>query len=161
MRAIEELRDPWALALAEASAFSAYIFGGRDWEIAVTPFAVLAVRAVAGLLIPVPPIVPTPVLTPGEYLVARLIAQGLTRAQIAKRLKVARRAVDRIEVRILAKIGGTYEDIPKWVGTPRAPEPQPRHWYERTLVRGTLSGAGLISLVWTLYNIAKAFWPHP
>lgn len=161
MRAIEELRDPWALALAEASMFSAYIFGGRDWQVVVMPFAVLAVRAIAGVLMPVPPTVPTPVLTPGEYLVARLMAQGLTRAQIAKRLKVTRRAVDRIVVRILAKIGGAYEDIPKWVGTPRAPEPQPRHWYERTLVRGTLSGAGLISLVWTLYNIAKAFWPHP
>ncbi|TMD61403.1 MAG: helix-turn-helix transcriptional regulator [Chloroflexi bacterium] len=159
MRALEELRDPWAIALAEATAFSAYIFGGREWQIAAAPVAVLAVRVVTGLLMPVSPIVPTPELTPDEYVVARLIAQGRSNAQIGRRMKISERAVDLHESRIVTKIGGQRRDIAKWVGTPAA-DPLPRHWFERTLVRGTLSGAGLISLVWTLYNIVKTFWPQ-
>jgi len=152
MRALEELRDPWALALAQASAFSAYLLGGRDWQIAAVPLAVLAVRIAAGLLMPASR-VPTQSLTENEYVVGRLIAEGLTNEQIAEQLKTTHKAVDRIERRILAKIGGTRADIAQHVGAPRPPEPLPRHWYERTIVRGTLAGAGLISLVWTLYNI--------
>jgi hypothetical protein len=63
-----------------------------------------------------------------------------------------------MERRITAKIGGTREDIKRYIGVPGTPEPPPRHWYERTIVRGTLAGAGLISLVWTLYNIAIRVW---
>ena len=35
------------------------------------------------------------------------------------------------------------------------PEPPARHWYERTVVRGTLAGGGLIGFFWTSYQIAK------
>jgi DNA-binding CsgD family transcriptional regulator len=152
MRAIEELRDPLALALAAASAYSAYLFGGRDWQIAAIPIAVLAVRVIAGLLLPLP-VLPTPRLTSDEYVIARLMARGFTNTQIGEQLRATPRAIDRLEARIVAKIGGTREDIVRYVGAPGAPEPPPRHWYERTIVRGTLAGAGLISLVWTLYNI--------
>lgn len=153
MRAFEELRDPWALALAAASAFSAYLLGGRDWQIVAVPVAVLVVRIAAGLVMPASRTLPAQALTKDEYVVARLIAQGLTNTHIADQLKTTEKAIDRVERRILAKIGGTRADIAAYVGAPSTPEPLPRHWYERTIVRGTLAGAGLISLVWTLYNI--------
>ena len=153
MRAIEELRDPLALALAGASAFSAYLFGGRDWQIAAVPIAVLAVRVIAGLALPLSPVLPTPRLTSDEYVVARLIARGFANEQIAEQLRTTPRAIGRLEARIVAKNGGTRDDIIRYVGAPSAPEALPRHWYERTIVRGTLAGGGLISLVWTLYNI--------
>jgi hypothetical protein len=40
------------------------------------------------------------------------------------------------------------------------PEPPARYWYERTPVRGTLAGGGLIGLCWTSYQIAKTLWPR-
>jgi len=60
MRAIEELRDPWALAFAAASAYAAYLFGGHDWQIVAVAVAVLAVRVAAGLLLPLAPVPPSP-----------------------------------------------------------------------------------------------------
>ena len=153
MRAIEELRDPWALAFAAASAYLAYLFGGYDWQIVGVAVAVLAVRVAAGLLLPLAPLPPAPHLTSEEYVIARLIARGLTNTEIADQLKTTTRAIDRLEARIGAKIGGGRDDIARHVGT-STPEPQPRHWYERTVFRGTLAGAGLISLMWTLYNIS-------
>ncbi|TMF55564.1 MAG: hypothetical protein E6I19_08120 [Chloroflexi bacterium] len=82
MRAIEELRDPWALAFAAASAYAAYLFGGHDWQIVAVAVAVLAVRVAAGLLLPLAPVPPAPRLTSEEYVIARRSVEAATISRV-------------------------------------------------------------------------------
>ena len=52
MRALNELRDPWAIAFAQAAAFVTYfLFAAPLWQSALAAAAVLGARVVAGVTI--------------------------------------------------------------------------------------------------------------
>jgi len=164
MRALNELRDPWAIALAQVAAFVTYLFAGAAWQIAVSVVAVLGARVVAGLAIPVstPTIPPPSLLTEAELAVARYVAMGRTDDEVAQRTQTSEKLARKRRETVMTKLGFQHEwELREWALAHRLiPEPPARHWYERTLVRGTLAGGGLIGLFWTSYQIAKTLWPQ-
>jgi DNA-binding CsgD family transcriptional regulator len=164
MRAINELRDPWAIAFAQVAAFLTYLFGGPAWQIALSAVAVLAVRLAAGLTMPLstPTIPPPSLLTEAELAVARYVAMGRTDQDIAQRTQSTDKMVRRRKQSAMTKFGFEHDwELREWALAHRIiPEPPARHWYERTLVRGTLSGGGLIGLCWTSYQILKLVLPQ-
>src|SRR5947209_7292807 len=164
MRALNELRDPWAIALAQVAAFVTYLFAGAAWQIAVSVVAVLGARVVAGLAIPVstPTIPPPSLLTEAELAVARYVAMGRTDDEVAQRKQTSEKLARKRRETVMTKLGFQHEwELREWALAHRLiPEPPARHWYERTLVRGTLAGGGLIGLFWTSYQIAKTLWPQ-
>jgi len=164
MRALNELRDPWAIALAQVAAFVTYLFAGAAWQIAVSVVAVLGARVVAGLAIPMstPTIPPPSLLTEAELAVARYVAMGRTDDEVAQRTQTSEKLARKRRETVMTKLGFQHEwELREWALAHRLiPEPPARHWYERTLVRGTLAGGGLIGLFWTSYQIAKTLWPQ-
>ncbi|HYV23063.1 MAG TPA: hypothetical protein VEN31_10460 [Candidatus Bathyarchaeia archaeon] len=164
MRVLNELRDPWAIALAQVAAFVTYLFAGAAWQIALSAVAVLGARVVAGLAIPVstPTIPPPSLLTEAELAVARYVAMGRTDDEVAQRTQTSEKLARKRRETVMTKLGFQHEwELREWALAHRLiPEPPARHWYERTLVRGTLAGGGLIGLFWTSYQIAKTLWPQ-
>jgi DNA-binding CsgD family transcriptional regulator len=156
---VQELRDPLAIGLAQLTAFIAFYFIGSPlWQVVGAPVLVLGVRAAAGLRMPVkPPDMPPPsVLTPKETATVVYIVKGFPLAQIAEREGVTIEAIQKREGSALKKLGNpTRSDLEDWaVRNGLVPEPRPRHWYERVLIRGTLAGGGLIGIVWMIYQMA-------
>jgi DNA-binding CsgD family transcriptional regulator len=164
MRAVNELRDPWALAFAQLAAFLTYLFAGAPWQIAAAAVAVLGVRVVAGLTMPLstPTIPPPSLLTEAELAVARYVAMGRTDEEIAHRTQSTEKIVRKRRQSVMTKLGFDHDwELRDWALAHRLiPEPPARHWYERTLVRGTLSGGGLIGLCWTSYQILRLTLPQ-
>jgi len=163
MRVLSELRDPWAIGFAQAAAFVSYLFGAPAWQIAGAAAAVLGVRVAAGLTMP-PSTNPTPppsLLSEAELAVARYVAMGRTDEEIAVRTHSNEKIVRKRRQTVMKKLGFDHDwELREWALVHRLiPEPPARHWYERTLVRGTLAGGGLIGLCWTSYQIAKTIWP--
>jgi hypothetical protein len=148
--ALDELRDSWAIAVAEVTAFLAYGLGRTELEALAVGVAVLAVRVVAGLLLP--PSIPVPGRKRGLPMRDRQIlshhAKGSSVQDIAKLMKVSERYVRRV-VR----------------GAPAPPSPDkrkddtPKHWYDHPLVRGTLTAGGFLGLAWTIYQILTRLGP--
>jgi len=157
MRVLSELRDPWAIGFAQAAAFASYLFGAPVWQIAAAAAAVLGVRVAAGLTMPpsIPTTPPPSLLSEPELAVARYVAMGRTDEEIAVRTHSTERAVRKRRESVMAKLGFEHDwELREWALAHRLiPEPPARHWYERTLVRGTLAGGGLIGFLWTLYQI--------
>jgi DNA-binding CsgD family transcriptional regulator len=164
MRVLNELRDPWAIAFAQVAAFLTYLFAGTAWQIAASAAVVLAVRVAAGLTIPLsaPTIPPPALLDEGELRVARYAAMGRPSEEIARRTESSERVVRRRKQSVMTKLGFEHDwELREWALAHRLiPEPPARHWYERTIVRGTLSGGGLIGLCWTSYQILKVLLPQ-
>ena len=163
MRVLTELRDPWAIGFAQAAAYVSYLFGGRVWQIVAAAAVVLSVRVVAGLTMsPSAPTTPPPsLLSEAELAVARYVALGRMDEEIAVRTHSTERAVRKRRQSVMTKLGFQHDwELREWALAHRLiPEPPARHWYERTVVRGTLAGGGLIGLFWTSYQIAKTIWP--
>jgi DNA-binding CsgD family transcriptional regulator len=119
MRALAELRDPWAILVAIAAGVVAFALA-VPWPIAIAAtVAVLSARVAAGLLFPAPaplaPILalPAPVdgaagpggaLTRKELEIAELVYQGGTNREIADRLIISERTVDNHVQHILTKL---------------------------------------------------------
>ena len=63
---------------------------------------------------------------------------------------------------VIPKLGFDHDwELREWAIAHRIiPEPPARHWYERTLMRGTLAGGGLIGLRSTSYQILKVWFPQ-
>ena len=161
MRVLSELRDPWAIAFAQAAAFVTYfLFAAPLWQSTLAAAAVLGARVVAGLTIPVstPTIPPPSLLTEAELAVSRYVAMGRTDEEIAQRTQSNEKLARKRRQTVLTKLGLQHEwELREWALAHRLiPEPPARHWYERTVMRGTLAGGGLIGLLWTAYQIAKA-----
>jgi DNA-binding NarL/FixJ family response regulator len=121
-----ELRDPWALAVALAAGSVAYAIS-VPWQFAVAAaLAVVAVRVLAGLLIPAavpaPPLtLPVTIaegpehLTPKELEVAALVYEGLRNKEIAARLFVEESTVKNHVQHIRDKLGfHTRGEIAHW-----------------------------------------------
>ena len=165
MRVLNELRDPWAIAFAQAAAVLTYfLFAAPAWQSALAAAAVLGARAVAGLTLPVsaPTIPPPSLLSEAELAVARYVAMGRTDDEIAQRTQSNEKIARKRRQTVMTKLGFAHEwELREWALAHRLiPEPPARHWYERTVVRGTLAGGGLIGLFWTSYQIAKTLWPR-
>lgn len=163
MDAVQELRDPWAIALAQVTAFVAFVvIGSPVWQVAGAAALVLIVRVIVGLLMPVrrPSIPPPSVLTPKERATVAYIVQGFTLVQIAEREDVTLEAIEKRERSARKKLGNPdHQDLVDWAVRHKiVSEPPPRHWYERSLVRGTLAGGGLIGLAWTIFQIWRTFF---
>jgi len=165
MRVVSELRDPWAIALAQAVAFVTYfLFAAPLWQSLAAAVAILGTRIVAGVGSPLstPTIPPPSLLDEPEVAVARYAAIGRTIEEIARRTQSSEEIVRLRKQSVMTKLGFEHDwELREWalvVGV--IPEPPARHWYERTFVRGTLAGGGLIGLCWTSYQIAKTIW-HP
>jgi DNA-binding CsgD family transcriptional regulator len=160
MRVLNELRDPWAIAFAQAAAFLTYfLFAAPAWQSALAAAAVLSARVVSGLTVPIStPTVPPPSLLDEEELaVARYVAMGRTFEEIAQRTQSSVKVVRRRRQSVMTKLGFEHDwELREWALLHHLiPEPPARHWYERTVVRGTLAGGGLIGFFWTSYQIAK------
>ena len=132
MRAVAELRDPWAVAIAIAAGLTA-VAVAAPWPIAIAAaLAVLWVRVIAGLALPVTarPFAPSPgdgaggpggALSPRELTIAEHVYEGLTNRQIADRLVIAERTVDNHVQHILTKLDfHSRSQIARW-------------WAERTM----------------------------
>lgn len=163
MDAVQELRDPWAIALAMVTAWVAFdVIGSPLWQVAGAAALVLVVRIIAGLLMPVkrPSIPPPSVLTPKERATVAYIVQGFTMVQIAEREDVTLEAIQKRERSARKKLGDPdHHDLVDWAVRHKiVSEPPPRHWYERSLVRGTLAGGGFIGLAWTIFQIWRTFF---
>jgi DNA-binding CsgD family transcriptional regulator len=165
MRAVNELRDPWAIAIAQAAAYVTYfLFAAPLWQSLFAATAVLGARVAAGLVLPPssPTIPPPALLDEAELRVARYAAMGRPTEEIARRTETSDRVVRRRKQSVMTKLGFEHDwELRDWALAHRLiPEPPARHWYERTLVRGTLSGGGLIGLCWTSYQILKVLLPQ-
>ena len=123
MRALIELRDPWAVAIAALAAIGAVALTA-PWQVAVgAAIAVLIVRVAAGVLVAAPapsPTLPPPALPPPgrpdfgsgpggaltrrEAEVAELVSQGLRNREIAEKLFVEVDTVENHVQHILQKL---------------------------------------------------------
>lgn len=165
IRALNELRDPWAIAIAQAAAYATYfLFAAPVWQSLVAATAVLGARVAAGLTLPVlTTTIPPPTLLDEEDLrVARYAAMGRPIEEIARRTQSSVRVARKRKQSAMTKLGFEHDwELREWALAHRIiPEPPARHWYERTLVRGTLAGGGLIGLCWTSYQILKLLLPQ-
>jgi len=165
MRVLNEMRDPWAIAFAQAAAFLTYLlFAAPVWQSVLAAAAVLSARVIAGLTIPhsTPTIPPPSLLTEVELAVARYVAMGRTDEEIAQRTQSTEKVARKRRQTVMTRLGFEHDwELREWALAHRLiPEPPARHWYERTVVRGTLAGGGLIGLFWTSYQIAKTLWPR-
>lgn len=150
-RSLEELRDAWAIALAEVAAVLAYALGRSEIEAASVAGAVLAVRVGAGVILPMPPgPKPEPPSISMRVLQVRShIDKGLTDQEIARRMKVSERYVARIRRQYVRPT-----DTPEIPATPRP-------FWDHPFVKGTLTAGGFLSLGYTLYRIiGEIFGPR-
>lgn len=167
IRVFDELRDPWAIALAQITAFFSYFVGAPVWQIVAAAAAVLAARVIAGLTLPLgrPTILPPSILTLKERGVAKLIAEGLTPDVIAIKQKQNPAAVEKTYRSILEKLEFRHPwQVRAWAITvgliPAPPRPDPiRRIIDSTLVRATLAAGSFIGLYWTLYQIWRTGCP--
>ena len=165
MRLVTELRDPWAIALAQAAAFLTYLlFAAPLWQSLAAAGLVLGARVVGGLTLPVPTptIPPLSVLNEPEQAVARYAAIGRSIEFIAQRMESSEKVTRRRKQSVMTKLGFDNDwELRVWATTVGLiPEPPAPHWYDRTLVRGTLAGGSLIGLCWTIYQILRTTAPQ-
>ena len=165
MRVLNELRDPWAIAFAQAAAVLTYfLFAAPLWQSLLAATAVLGARVLAGLTLPfsAPTIPPPSLLTDAELAVARYVAMGRTDEEIAQRIQSTEKIARKRRQTVMTKLGFDHDwELREWALAHRLiPEPPARHWYERTVVRGTLAGGGLIGLCWTIYQILRVTLPQ-
>lgn len=153
-RAANELRDPYAIALAGGTALVGNIVNAPPWQAAGAAATVLLVRVVTGLVLPTPRIVSQDTfgLTKIELHVADLMGRGLSNGEIAARLDVSRRIVDRHEKHILKKLGFEQRwEIVEWARE-REKKSQ-EHGIDHPVIRVILTVGGLIVLS---YEMIKA-----
>ena len=155
MRALSDLRDPYAVLLAAAAAVGLLVAQEGPVVALVAAASVLVFRAAAGAAVErwrpprpeprveTPP--PAPILPPGqpwyhpltrrESEVALLVAEGLTNRQIGERLHsdrtvdghVTERAVDTFVYNILNKLNvNRRAQISAWVTERRPRDPGPK-----------------------------------
>jgi hypothetical protein len=167
IRIFDELRDPWAIALAQVTAFVTYFVGAPWWQVVAATAAVLGTRVVAGFALPLgrPTILPPSILTDAERRVVKLIAEGLTPALIAEKRKLSPAAVEKTYRSILRKLEYRHPwEVRAWaitVGLVNMP-PRPsllRRLVDSTPLRATLAAGGLIGLLWTLFQIWRTTCP--
>lgn len=167
LRIFDELRDPWAIALAQVTAAISFLVGASAWQIVTATGAVLGARVVAGFAMPIgrPTVLPASILTDAERRMVKLIADGLTPALIAEKRRLSLAAVEKTYRSILQKLEVRHPwEIRAWaitVGIVNKP-PRPsllRRIVDSTPVRATLTAGGLIGLLWTLYQIWRTSCP--
>ncbi len=142
-RALEELDDFWAIALAQVTAVLAYDRGREEWLAVSLGIAVLAVRVVAGLAWPEPGPRRTPRPMPRrEREIRAHIAKGRTDQEIARLMRLSERYVKRVRRATGARPPSA----------PQAPA-APRNWYDHPIVRGTVTAGALLGLLKTLFEI--------
>ena len=158
-RLVQEARDSWVIAIVELTVLAAYFVAGAPlWQALLAGVAVLATRVVVGLLRPVAGYTfdPLSVLPPREIAIATLVCRGLSDGQIAKRLGIPPRAVREAIPAVQAKLGlENREQLIAFVGRWLPDVGSVQHWYERSIVRGTLAAGGFMGLGWTSYQIVK------
>jgi hypothetical protein len=167
MRVFDELRDPWALALAQVTAFVSYFVGAPVWQVVAATSAVLGARVIAGFALPLgrPTILPSSVLTEGERRMVKLIAEGLTPTLIAEKRKLNPITVEKTYRSILNKLEYRHPwEVRAWAITVGLVTKPPRpSWLRRVIdstpVRGTVTAGALIGLLWTLFQIWRTSCP--
>src|SRR5439155_6723807 len=160
MRVFNELRDPWAIAFAQAAAVLTYfLFAAPAWQSALAAAAVLTARAVAGLTMPfsAPTIPPPSLLNEVELAVARYVAMGRTDEEIAQRTQSTEKITRKRRQTVMTKLGFDHDwELRDWALAHRLiTVPPARLWYDRRLVWGTLYGGVRLGLCWTTYLISS------
>lgn len=167
IRIFDELRDPWAIALAEVAVVVTYLLGAPVWQSLAAGTAVLATRIVAGFRFPLdrPTVLPPSVLTQHERTIAKLIAEGLSLELIASKKKLNLESLEKTYRSILEKLELRHDwEVRAWaitVGLVLRP-PRPgllERIINSTPVRATLTAGGLVGLLWTLYQIWRTSCP--
>jgi DNA-binding CsgD family transcriptional regulator len=174
IRTFDELRDPWAIALAQVTAVISYLMGAPAWQIVAATGAVLGARVVAGFALPLgrPTVLPPSILTDAERRMVRLIADGLTPTLIAEKRRLSPPAVEKTYRAILNKLEFRHPwEVRAWAITVGLVNKPPRasavrRLIDSTPVRGTLTAGGVIGLLWTLFQIwrtsclgLRLLWP--
>jgi len=151
---IDQLRDPWAILLAESLTFFLYRAEEPLERALAAGASVLLVRVAFGVLLgkPAPPAMR---LTSDEKTLARhVVCEGLTDAQIGVLLHVPERSVGKRLKPILAKLGcADREELESWAvsaGFCSIPI------YDRPEVRRILTVSAFIGAGWTLFQIIRA-----
>lgn len=157
-RLLDELSDPLAFGMAEATGVLTYGAGAELGQALGAGASVLVMRAAIGLWRPAKPsaIPPIDVLTEPEQRTARLIGRRLPDDEIAD---VSGTSIDEIRAeieRIIQKLGyRTRADVGSWARY-RWPPPQPPggtippDW---PFIRMILMAGSFIGISWTSYQI--------
>ena len=152
-RIIDELRDPWAIVLAESLVFFLDRAQVDLGQALAAGLSVLVVRVVLGVLFGKPP-PPALRLTSDEKTLAKyVLCDHLTDAQIAVLLGVPERSVGKRLRPILAKLGcSSREELESWAAATDFCHVQ---FHERPDVRLILTIAAFIGFGWTLFQILR------
>ena len=160
-RFFDEIRDPWALGMAQVAAFAVWWFGAPVWQVPLVFVAVLLSRLVAGYVLPIPAILPPRILTPLEQHIATLVGEDVPLEDIPMKTRLLKEDVDGAFESILRKL--EYRNLAEvrkwaiWVGLVPKPSPtrpsQLKSWLDSTVVRATLTAGSVIGLSWTLFQI--------
>ena len=157
-RLLDELSDPLAFGIAEATGVLTYGAGAELGQALGAGASVLVVRAAIGLWRPAKPsaIPPIDVLTEPEQRTARLIGRRVPDEEIADERHTSTEEVRTEVERIIRKLGyRTRADVGSWARY-RWPPPQPPGGPilpDRPAIRMTLMAGSFIGIGWTSYQI--------
>lgn len=160
-RCFAELRDAWAITLAEITGGVTYLVGAPLWLSLASASSVLGVRIAAGLALPRQlPVEKERKLSQFEEDVAKMIAGGQSSADIARQLKDTANGVRALRQRIFVTLGITHRwELRAWLEAEGIIRPVRRSairgFIESDLVRATLTAGGFIGLSWTLFQIFR------
>jgi DNA-binding CsgD family transcriptional regulator len=151
---IDQLRDPWAILLAESLTFFLYRADIELERALAAGISVLVVRVAFGVLLGTPAPPATRLTNEEKALARHIVCEGLTDAQVAVLLHIPEKSVGKRLKPILAKLGcADREELESWAlsaGFCSIPI------YDRPEVRRILTVTAFIGAAWTLYQILRA-----
>lgn len=153
----DELRDPLAFGIAEATAFLAFAVGSDVGIAVLAGLSVMVVRVIAGMQRPTAPArIPEPAdLTSAEQRTAKLIGRGFSDDDIAEERGATVEQVQADVAALIVKLHyATRADIGAWARW-AWPSEYGTHTYlfENPTVRMILMAGSFIGLGWTSYQI--------
>lgn len=150
---IDQLRDPWAILLAESLTFFLYRADVELERALAAGASVLVIRVAFGILLgtPAPPAMR---LTKEEKeLAQRIVCEGLTDGQVAVLLHIPERSVGKRLKPILTKLGcADREELESWALSTGFCSIA---IYDRPEVRRILTVTAFIGAGWTLFQILR------
>jgi len=163
-RGFDELRDPWAIAMAEVTGGITYLIGAPVWIALASAASVLGVRIAAGLRFRPRRSTPTVTLTESEKRLAIKIVSGMSTRDIAHDMKEGVPTIRELRHRIFEKVGVEHRyQLRDWLIAEKIIRPVEPSWIRRIIesdaVKATLTAGGFIGLSWTLFQIYRTTCP--